>query len=213
MLSIFTLLHPEAAAPHAALLSAAAAVGDFEEWATLDSATEQALYRTGDAAVKLDLALKALGDAAGGDAAAYAAALEALPQLLAPGGCAPPAMDSMPCFPPPHVCCCCFLDLCRRLAAHEALWRPAYDQLCAAWAELQSPTGALQARRGGRGGRVGIVTHAPGAAEVPGPALSRAFGGPHAAPPRTLLAFAQPGGITWHYRCATIACLSASCHR
>ena len=92
MLSVFTLLHPEAARPHAALLAAAAAVGDFEEWAALDATAEAALYRTRDAAVKLDAALRQLGAAAGGDAAAYDVALQALPELLAPGGCAPPAM-------------------------------------------------------------------------------------------------------------------------
>ena len=213
VLSVFTLLHSEAAAHHAALMSAAAAVGDFEEWASLDSATEQAQYRTGDCAVKLDMALKALGEAAGGDAAAYAVALEALPDLLAPGGCAPPVRIKAACIDADT--CDVFRLLCvARLAAQEALWRDSYDQLCAAWDALQSPTGALQARRGGRGGRVGIVTHSPGAAEVPGPALSRFFGGPHAAPPRTLLAFAQPGGITWHYRCATIACcMHALCRK
>ena len=81
------------------------------------------------------------------------------------------------------------------------LWRAEYEALTAAWAELQRPGGALLARPAGRGGRVALVTHAPGAAEVPGAALSRAFGGPHAAPPRTLLAFAQPGPkALWHYR-------------
>ena len=88
-----------------------------------------------------------------------------------------------------------------RLAAHEALWRDSYDALTSAWADLQSPGSALLARPAGRGGRIALVTHAPGAAEVPGPALSRAFGGPSCAPPRTLLAFAQPDGKTWHYRC------------
>ena len=88
-----------------------------------------------------------------------------------------------------------------RLEAHEALWRESYDALTSAWADMQSPGGALLARPAGRGGRIALVTHEPGAAEVPGPALSRAFGGPAKAPPRTLLAFAQPGGKTWHYRC------------
>jgi hypothetical protein len=78
-----------------------------------------------------------------------------------------------------------------RLAAHEALWRDSYDALTSAWADLQSPGGALLARPAGRGGRIALVTHAPGAAEVPGPALSRAFGGPSCAPPRTLL-FCKP---------------------
>ena len=96
MLSVFTLLQPEAARPHAALLSAAAAVGDFEEWAALDASAEAALYRTRDAAVKLDYALRTLGQAAGGDGAAYDVALQALPELLAPGGCAPPALRAHP---------------------------------------------------------------------------------------------------------------------
>ena len=89
MLSVFTLLNPEAAAPHAALMAAAAAAGDFDEWPACDA--DAALYGTRDAALKLDMALCAIGESAGGDAAAYAAAFEALPALLAPGGCAPPA--------------------------------------------------------------------------------------------------------------------------
>jgi hypothetical protein len=180
---VFTLLHPDLATRHASLLIAAAAAGDFEEWATADvdnacalaspasasaSASASPCADDADAALKLNFALAAIGEAAGGDADAYAAALRAVPSLLSPGG----------------------------LAAAAPLWAPAYDALVAAWAQLPTPGGALAARRVGR---IGVVTHAVGAAEAPGAAISRAFGGPAAAPPRTLLAFAQADG-SWHYR-------------
>jgi hypothetical protein len=190
---VFTLLHPELATRHASLLIAAAACGDFEEWATADvdnscalappspsassassaqDASQNAMQLPcaddADAAVKLHLALTAIGEASGGDGDAYAAALRAMPSLLSPGG----------------------------LTAAQPMWAPGYQALIDAWASLRTPGGALSARRVGR---IGVVTHAVGAAEAPGAAISRAFGGPAAAPPRTLLAFAQADG-RWHYR-------------
>jgi len=71
VLSAFACLEPEAALRHAVLLADGAAAGDFGEW-------------TSDAGVRLDAAIEAIGSAheAEGDAAAYDAALEALPALL-----------------------------------------------------------------------------------------------------------------------------------
>ena len=82
---MYTLLHPAAAAPHGALMAAAAACGDFEEWPAWPAGAHDGTPE--DAPLKLDLALQAIGAAAGGDAPAYEAALAALPALLAPGGC------------------------------------------------------------------------------------------------------------------------------
>lgn len=70
-LSIWTLLEPELALAHRALLVAAAEAGDFDEWPALD----RGLW--------LDASVRALGEPAGDDAGAYALVLPQMADLLA----------------------------------------------------------------------------------------------------------------------------------
>jgi hypothetical protein len=81
-LSVFSLLEPDVASRHAALLVGAAEAGDFDEWPA------------DDRALRLEIAVRAVGRGqwsggaaprtlAGGDARAYAEVLPRLPELLA----------------------------------------------------------------------------------------------------------------------------------
>src|SRR5262249_48911170 len=70
VLFVWTLLHPAQAALDRGLLIAAAEAGDFDEWPSI----EQGLW--------LDASIRALGSAAGDDAAAYETVLTELPQLI-----------------------------------------------------------------------------------------------------------------------------------
>jgi hypothetical protein len=71
VLAVFALLHPDVAARHAGLITAAAEAGDFDEW----PADERGL--------RLDMAIRVLAGRAGGDGAAYERILPALDGLIA----------------------------------------------------------------------------------------------------------------------------------
>ena len=70
VLSVWTLIDPEAALARYELLVAAAEAGDFDEW----PASERGLW--------LDAAIRALGSRAGDDGAAYQTVLEQLLELI-----------------------------------------------------------------------------------------------------------------------------------
>jgi hypothetical protein len=145
VLSVWTLIGPEQALARRDLLIAAAEAGDFDEWPAL----EQGLW--------LDAAIRALGSAAGDDAAAYANVLAQLP------------------------------DLIEGLDDRADLWGAEWDALQAALGSLES--GHLHAERHGA---IGLLIHANGQPEAPGPLLARRFL-PEAS--RYLLAFEEDGNL------------------
>jgi hypothetical protein len=128
VLSVWTLIDPEAALARYDLLVAAAEAGDFDEWPAL----ERGLW--------LDAAIRALGSRAGDDGAAYQAVLEQLPELI----------DG--------------------LDERRDLWGDEWDALQAAAAGLGS--GRLRAEQVGA---IGVLIHAVGEPEAPGPLLARRF--------------------------------------
>lgn len=71
VLAVLALLEPDLALRHAALLTAAAEAGDFDEWPA------------DDRGLRLDMAIRALAARAGGEREAYARTLPALGELLA----------------------------------------------------------------------------------------------------------------------------------
>ena len=131
VLSAFACLEPEAALRHATLLVDGAAAGDFGEWSS-------------DAGVRLDAAIEAIGSAHEdeGDAAAYDAALEALPALLASLEEEAEADD---------------FD-----ADRDAPWRDGWEEAIAGWRALTSGDASLS-----RAGAIAVVRE-PGAGERAG---------------------------------------------
>jgi hypothetical protein len=145
VLSVWTLLDPEAAQANRGLLIAAAEAGDFDEWPLLD----RGLW--------LDAAIRALGEAAGDDPSAYDTVLPLVPELI------------------------------RTLDDRKDLWGREWDALLQAVAALDA--GRIRAERSGG---IGLLWHAAGQPEAPGPLLARQFL-PGAC--RYLLAFNQGEGF------------------
>jgi hypothetical protein len=144
VLSVWTLLDPNSAQAYRDLLIAAAEAGDFDEWPR------------DDRGLWLDAVIRALGEAAGDDAAAYELVLPLLPELI------------------------------ESLDHHKDLW--GHD-----WEALGRAVSALEAGqiRADRFGHVGLMWHAPGQPEAPGPLLARRF---LPGAKRYLLAFDQGNG-------------------